>query len=131
MFDIEFGVVLQRLCPMEVAGFFMPINGNLWVSGPVNNPHDVPIGLCNVRHEAFEMGLGDSIAGHDVVEVMPEKNLSILVLGLEVAASDGQDALVNFVVYVASHGGPLGNTFDMVGHDPNMLEILARMHALN
>ena len=34
-------------------------------------------------------------------------NLSILVLGLEVVASDGHDALVGSVVYVASHGGPL------------------------
>jgi hypothetical protein len=68
---------------------------------------------------------------HDVVEVMPKKNLSIIVLELEVAANDGYNALVGFVVYVAGHGGPLGDTFDMVGYDPNMLEILARLHALN
>jgi hypothetical protein len=77
------------------------------------------------------MGLGDFIAGHGMVEVMPEKNLSILVFGLEVAASDGHDALVGSVVYVASHGGPLGDAFDMVGHDPSMLKIPATLHALN
>jgi hypothetical protein len=35
------------------------------------------------------------------------------------------------VVHVASHGGPLGDAFDMVGHDPSMLKIPTRLHALN
>ena len=60
-----------------------------------------------------------------------KKHLSILVLGLEVAASDGHDMLVGSVVYVAGHGGPFGDAFDMVEHDPSMLEILAMLHALN
>jgi hypothetical protein len=77
------------------------------------------------------VGLGDSMAGHDIVEVMPEKNFSILVLGLEIAASDGHDTLVGSVVYVAGHGGPLRDAFNMVGHDPSMFEISARLHALN
>ena len=68
---------------------------------------------------------------HDVVEVVLEKHLSILVLGLEIATSDGHDALVGSVVYVAGRGGPLGDAFDMVGHDPSMLEIPARSHTLN
>jgi hypothetical protein len=96
-----------------------------------SNPHGISIGLRTVRHETFEVGLGDSMVGHDVVEVMPEKNLSIFVIGLKVAASDDRDALVGSVVYVAGHGGPLGHTFDMIGHDPNMLEILVRLHVLN
>jgi hypothetical protein len=79
-----------------------------------SNPHGISIGLRTVRHETFEVGLGDSMVGHDVVEVMPEKNLSIFVIGLEVAASDDRDALVGSVVYVAGHGGPLGHTFDMI-----------------
>ena len=60
-----------------------------------------------------------------------DKTLSILVPGLEIAANDGHDALVGSVVYVACHGGPLGDAFDMVRHDPSMLEIPARLHALN
>ena len=72
---------------MEVAGSLTPNNGNLWIFKLVDNPHGIPIGLRIVRHEAFEVRLGDSIACHDVVEVMPKKHLRILVLGLEVAAS--------------------------------------------
>jgi hypothetical protein len=56
VFDIEFGVFFQRLGPMEISCFLTPIDGNLWITGPVNNPHGVPI----VRHEAFEVGLGIS-----------------------------------------------------------------------
>jgi hypothetical protein len=67
---------------------------------------------------------------HDVVQVMLEKHLSILVLKLEVTASDSHDALVSSVIYVACHGGPLGDAFDMVGHDPSMFEIPASLHAL-
>ena len=65
------------------------------------------------------------------VEVVPEKHLSNFVLGLKIAASDGYDALVGFVMYVAGHGGPLGNSFDMVGHDPSMIEIITKADLLH
>jgi hypothetical protein len=68
--DIEFGVFLQKLSPMKVACSLTPIDGNLWISGPINNPHGIPIGLCIVCHKAFEVRLGNSMASHDVVEVM-------------------------------------------------------------
>jgi hypothetical protein len=131
VFDIEFGVFLQRLDPMEVAGSLEPIDGNLWISRPVENPDGIPIGLRIVCHEAFEVRLGNSMPSHDVVEFMLEKHLSILVLGLEVAASNRHYALVGSVVYVAGHGGPRGDAFDMVGHNPSMLKIHVRLHAPN
>ena len=59
------------------------------------------------------------------------KHLSILVLGSEIGASDGHDTLVGSVVYVAGHGGPLSNVFDMVGQDPSMLKIPTKLHVLN
>ena len=86
--DIEFGVFLQRLGPMEVACSLPSIDGNLPISKPVDNPHDIPIGLRIVHHETFEVRLADAMASHDAVEVMLEKHLSILVFGLEAATSD-------------------------------------------
>ena len=59
VFDIEFGLILQRLGPMGVASFLASIDGNLWMSGPVNKPAGIPKGLRTFRHEAFEMRLGD------------------------------------------------------------------------
>jgi hypothetical protein len=129
--NIELGVFLQRLGPMEVAGSLASIDVNLRISRPVDNSDGIPIGLSTVSHESFEVRLGNSMPSHDVIEVVPEQHLSIFVLRLEVAASDGHDALVGSVVNVASHGGPLCDAFDMVGHDPSMLEITARLHALN
>jgi hypothetical protein len=73
VFGIEFGVFLQRLNPKELVGSLTPMDGNLWISGPVNNPHGIPIGLSTVGHEAFEVGLGDSMEGHEVVEIMAKK----------------------------------------------------------
>jgi hypothetical protein len=131
MLNIELGVFLQRLGPMEVVGSFTSIDGNLRISKPVDNPHDIPIGFCTVSHESFEVRLGNSMPNHDVVEVVPEKHLSNLILRLEVVANDGHDALVGSVVYVAGHGGPLGDAFEMVGHDPSMLEISAKLHVFN
>jgi hypothetical protein len=131
VFDIELGMFLQRLGPMEVACYLASIHENLSISRPVDNPHGIPIGLRTVTHESFELRLGNSMPSHDVVEVVPEKHLSIIVLRLETAANNSHDALVGPVVNVTGHGGPLGDAFDMVGHDPNMLEITARLHAFN
>jgi hypothetical protein len=113
--DIQLGVFLQRLGPVEIAGILAPIDWILQISRSVNNPDSIPIGLRTFRHEAFEERLGDAMSSHDVVEVIPKKHLSILVLGLEVEAIDGHNALVGSVVYVAGHGGsPFGNAFDIV-----------------
>ena len=50
---------------------------------------------------------------------------------MKVATNNGHDALVGSVIHVACHGGPLGDTFDMVGHDPSMLKIPAGLHTPN
>ena len=131
VFDKEFGMFFQRPGPMKVVGYLATIDGIRGIFGFVDDPYCVPIGLCTVRHEAFEVMLGNSMPSHDVVEVMLENHLSIIVLGSEVAANDGHDALVGSIVYVAGHGGPLGNVFDMVRHDPSMLEIPTRLHVPN
>ena len=65
---------------MEVASPLAPIDGNLRISGPIDNPHGIPMGLRTVCHESYEMRLKHSMPSHDVVEVVFEKHLSILVL---------------------------------------------------
>jgi hypothetical protein len=115
---------------MEVAGSLASIDGNLRISRLVDNPHGIPIGLRTISHESFEVRLGNSMPSHDVVEVVPQQHLNILVLRLEVASSDGHDALVGPVVNVAGYGGPPSDAFDMVEYNPSMLEITAKLHAL-
>ena len=130
VFDLEW-LFFQRLDPMEVAGTLMSIGGKFCNSEPVDTPHNIPIGLRTICHKAFELRLGESMARHDVVEVMSEKHLSIIFVDLEVATSDGHDAQVGSIIYVASEVGPRGDAFDMIGHDPSMVEILVRLYALN
>lgn len=66
---------------------------------------------------------------HDMIGIMPKKHLSILVFGLVVVVNDGHDTLIRFVIYMAGHGGPLSDTYDMVRHDPIMRNIPTRLHA--
>ena len=60
---------------------------------------------------------------------MLDKTLSIFGFGLEFATSDGHDVLIHPVIYMASHGGPLGNELDMVNHYPSMLKIPTSLNA--
>ena len=122
--DIKFGVFLQRLGPMEVTSSLVPIDKNLWISTPVVNFVGIAMDLHIVCHESFEVRLGNLCLAMLWLKLC-QKNT------LKVAANDGHDALVGSVVYVAGQGGPLGDAFDMVGYDPNMLEIPTILHLLN
>jgi hypothetical protein len=113
---------------MEVTSFLVRLDRGIGISRAIDNPHDVPIDLCILRHEVFDVWLWDPMPSHDVVEVMQENHLSIFVLGLEIAINDGYVALVGPIVYTASHGG---YALDMVRHDPSMLKIPAKLHAPN
>jgi hypothetical protein len=62
--DVELGVFLQRLGLVEIAWFFVPFDWNLGISGVIDNPHDVPIGLRISCHEAFEEWFRHSILSH-------------------------------------------------------------------
>ena len=106
---------------MEIARSLAAFHGYLWVSGSVDDAHNVPIGLRTISHETFELRLVYSMPTHDMVKVLPENELSIFVLRLEITASNGEYTLVRGVVHVAGHGGPIGNSFDMVEHHPGVL----------
>ena len=68
---------------------------------------------------------------HDMVEILPEDDLCIFVLRLEVTACNGHDTLICGVIHMIRHGGPIGNTLDMVEHDLGKLKISSRLHPCN
>jgi hypothetical protein len=103
---------------MEITRLLAAFHGYLWVSGSVYDTHKVLIGLSTIHHETFELRLVYSMPTHDVVKVLPEHELSIFVLRLEITASNGEYTLVRGVVHVAGHGGLVGNLFDVVKHHP-------------
>ena len=97
----------------------------------MNNPNYIPVGFYAICHKALKIGIRDSVPSHDMIEVFPEKYLSILVLGLEVATSTGHDVLIHPVVDMASHGRPTGDPLDMIKHDPCILKITTKLHLPN
>ena len=63
-----------------------------------------------------------------MIKILLENYLSIHVLKLEVVARNGHDALIGPIVNVARHGGPTGDTLDMVKHNPCILKVTCRLH---
>ena len=128
MVDILLDVFLQALGPVEVIGPLTAFDRNLGISGAINNLHSIPISLSTFLHESSKLRLWDFVPRHHMVKVFLENYLSILALKLEIVASDCHDTLVDPIVDVACYGGPIGHLLDMVGHDPCILKILARLH---
>src|SRR5665213_708460 len=73
----------------------------------------------------------DTVSGHDVVEVLPEENLGILILRLEIATGNGHDPLISTIVHMSGHGGPAFDPLDMIGHHPSILKVPTRLHPPN
>ena len=69
---------------MEVTSPFAAFHGDCRVSRAVNDAHSVPVGLSTVSHKSLELRLRYSMPSHDVVEVLPEDELSFSVLRLEI-----------------------------------------------
>ena len=64
-----------------------------------------------------------------MIEILSEDNLCVLVLGLKITACNGHDTLICSIINMISHCGPIGNTFDLIKHDPGMLKISAGLHS--
>ena len=75
---------LERLFPMKKTSALTILHWNFGISRTIHNANNVPIDLRNVPHEAYKGWMWNIMAGHDVVEVLPEKHLGILILQLEI-----------------------------------------------
>lgn len=123
VFGMKFGVFFQGTSLMEITPSLTAFNQNIGISRTIDDPHGILFGLRIICQKTSERWFWDSMPNHDVVEVMVYVQFNILVHILEVMANVIHDTMICFIVYVATHGGPLGDAFDMIGHDPNMLEI--------
>jgi hypothetical protein len=116
---------------MKKTSALTTLHGNFGISRTIHNANSVPIGLGTVGHEAYKVWMWDTVAGHDVVEVLPKKNLGILILRLEITACNGHDPLISSIVHMSGHGGPPFDPLDVVGHHPRILEVPTRLHPTN
>ena len=71
---------------MKKTSALTTLHCNFGISRTIHNANNVPIGLGTVGHEANKVWMWDTVAGHHVVEVLPEENLGILILRLKITA---------------------------------------------
>ena len=122
-------VLLKGLAPVKITHSFTTKHGNLGITATVDNSNRIPVGLGAISHETLELWQWYSMSNHDVIEILPEDNLCVLVLGLKITACNGHDALICSIINMTSHCSPIGNTFDVIKHDPGMLKISAGLHS--
>jgi hypothetical protein len=124
-------VSFQQCSPVEETSALSVLHGNLWVTTAIDDSDNIPIGLCTVRHEAFEVGILDAVLCHEIVGFSPHDTLDLRVLRLHVTYGDGHDLAIRCIIHVTHHCGPFFDTLDMVKHEPSVLEISSWLHVLD
>jgi hypothetical protein len=115
--DILLYVSFQRCSPVEETSALSVLHGDLWITAAIDDSDSIPMGLCTVCHEAFEVGILDAVLCHEIVQFSPHDTLDLGVLRLHVTYGDGHDLAIHCIVHVTRHCGPLFNTLDMVKHE--------------
>jgi hypothetical protein len=73
-------VLFQRCSPVEEISALSVLHGDLWITTTIDDVDIIPIGLCTVRHEAFEVGILHAVLSHEIVEFSPHDTLDLHVL---------------------------------------------------
>ncbi len=94
----------------------------------INNCDYVPIGLWAMSHESLEIGFWKPTFQHHFIKLCPHKSLSFNVLRLHITSHYGQHFTIHMIVHMTNRSCPTSNTFHMIKHDPNILQILYRLH---
>jgi hypothetical protein len=124
-------VLFQRCSLVEETSAYSVLHGNLWITVAIDDSDNIPIGLCTVRLEAFEVGILDTVLCHEIVQFFPHDTLDLCVLRLHVTYGDGHDLAIRCIVHMTRHCGPLFDMLEMVKHEPSVLEISSWLHALD
>jgi hypothetical protein len=129
--DILLCVSFQQCSLVEETSAFTVLHRDLWITTAIHDSDNIPIGLCTVRHEAFEVGILDAVLCHEIVEFSPHDTLDLRVLRLHVTDGDGHDLAIRCIVHVTRDCGPFFDMLDMVKHEPSVLEISSWLHVLD
>jgi hypothetical protein len=68
---------------------------------------------------------------HDIILVLPENHLHSSILGLHITNRNGHDSTISGVVNVASRGGSILDTLDVIEHDPRVVQISFGLHSID
>jgi hypothetical protein len=114
---------------LEQASLLLVNHLHIVISRTVHNTNNIPIGLCIICHEPFEIRVYKTKLEHHFVLFCPHDTLSFCGFKLHVTNCNGEHFVVHQVINMTSHGGPFLNTFDMIKHQPTILQITTRLHA--
>jgi hypothetical protein len=72
-------VSFQQCSPVQEARALLVLHGDLWVTIAIDDLDSIPIGLCTVRHVAFEVGFLYAVLFYEIVEFSPYDTLDLRV----------------------------------------------------
>jgi hypothetical protein len=73
-------VLFQQCRPVDKTSALSIFHGDLGITTAIDDSDNIPIGLCSVRHEAFEVGILDAVLCHEIVQFSPHDTLDLGVL---------------------------------------------------
>jgi len=114
---------------MEQASLFLVNHLHRNISRIEHDIDNIPIDLCTICHEPFEIGVCKTKPEHHVVHFCPHDTLNFCGFKLHVTNCNGEHFVIQQVLNMTSHGGPFLNMLDMIKHQPTILQITIRLHA--
>jgi hypothetical protein len=78
--DILLCVSFQRCSLVEETSAFSVLHGDLWITTAIDDSDIIPIFLCTVCHEAFEVGILEAVLCHEIVQFSLHDTLDLRIL---------------------------------------------------
>jgi hypothetical protein len=119
--NILLDVSFQRGSLVEETHVLLVLHGDLWITTAIDESDNIPIGMCTIHHEAFEVGILHAIFSHEIVEFSPHDTLDLLVLRVHVTYGNGHDLAIHCIILL--------DMLNMVKHEPRILKISSWLHA--
>ena len=124
-------VSFQRCSLVEETIVLSIFHGDLWITTAIDDLDSIPICLCTICHEAFEVGIPDTILCHEIIQFFPYDTLDLRIFRLHVTYGDGHDLAICCIILVTCHCGPFFDMLNMVKYEPSVLKISSWLHALD
>ena len=113
---------------MKEVGPLLVLHGNCGITTALYHPDINLVCLSTFHHESLELGLRNTMPCHHIIEVLSKYHMRSSIFRLHIIDCNHHDLTLCRVIDVASHGGPLFDTLDVIEHDPCVLQISYRLH---
>jgi hypothetical protein len=115
--DVLLCMSIQQCSLVQEASALSVLHGDLWVTTAIDDSDSIPVGLCTICHQAFEVELFHAVLSHEFVEFSLHNTLDFYVLRLHVTYGNGHDLAIRCIVYMTGHCGPFLDMLDMVKYE--------------